>query len=358
MKIVEIINELNSRAGAEVFFFNLCTAISKSANQLYVIVLFDDIDKSFKELATLDNVRFFSLHKKRGLDLAAAKRLRDLIVQIQPDIIHSHLDVTLTYFFAFGFKKRSWTLVHTVHNIAEKEASKLLRYIRNVFTKKRQLYFVGISDIISQTILDYYHDPIVATIYNGIPLKDSLPPMKIIYDFVCVARFSYQKNHFLLFNAFNTFWKKHKRATLLCIGDGELKEDLKNYLHTLDCYNSVTIHDSVDNVYPFLCSSRTFVLSSLYEGNPISILEALDVGLPIVAPRVGGIPDIVEDNENGILYAPNDLLGLVQALEQCYENNEFLLKTKEHNHKKVERFDINNVANDYLLFFAELKRGG
>ena len=187
---------------------------------------------------------------------------------------------------------------------------------------------------------------------SGLCLAAIMPMIKEKeYDFICVARFSKLKNHHLLLEAFDLFWKKNQKAKLICVGGGELKDEIKTYLETLDCKNNVFLNDPVDDVYPFLYNSSCFVLSSIYEGNPISILEAFDAGLPIIAPNVGGIPDVVKDKENGVLFEVGSVKGLVDAFTTIYNNSNMLEQISLNNKIKSKQFGIENVSNEYYKLF-------
>lgn len=69
--------------------------------------------------------------------------------------------------------------------------------------------------------------------------------------------------------------------------------------------NEISFCGLQGNVYPFLQSADCFILPSLYEGMPITLVEAMGCGLPIIASAVGGVPDMIENGKSGILISPN-----------------------------------------------------
>lgn len=363
IRVVEIINEMSSRGGAEVFFCDLCKELLKNSNvELFIVILHSNVDSSFSDFISDNSDRVFIMNKKKGIDLKTSFLFKKLMNHIKPDIINSHLDVIFTYFFAFGFKKKKWRIVHTVHNIANRETPFFGRLFRKVYLKIGMLEHIGISDSITNSIKIAFPNAPVTTIYNGINFcegnqcfKNEISDKK--YSFICVARFSEQKNHKLLLNAFNSFYLKHNEATILCLGDGHLKNAIKEKKRLLECKNNFVIHDAVADVYPFLLSSKCFVLSSVYEGNPISILEAMSVGLPIVAPHVGGIPDVVENGENGFLFEPNNEKELVACLEKAYESKD-LERMRKNNIEKSKKYSIKTTCNLYVDAFFRINDGG
>ena len=94
-----------------------------------------------------------------------------------------------------------------------------------------------------------------------------------------------------------------------------------------------------------------FVLGSLYEGNPITILEAMSVGLPIIAPNVGGIPDVVVDKKNGFLYEVNDSDGLIKCLDKITLDKTQLDEMSKQNMQKSQQFSIETCSKKYLNLF-------
>ena len=352
MKIVEIIPDLRKRAGAEVFFESLVVALTENPKlEIVVITIWDLIDESFKSLMTNPRIKFYSCGKiKKGIDFKAVKKFRCILLKEKPDIIHTHRSVTLTYYLAFRFKRCGWRYFHTVHNIAEKEAGKYEIFLRRIYVKKGIINHIGISDTISKTIEHIYKFPATATIYNGIKIP-KLPPCEKIFDFICVARFSKQKNHKLLLEAFKEVTISHPNATLMLVGDGELKIECEALVANFKMKN-VIFYGSSPNAIELMNKSRFFILTSLYEGNPISILEALSLGLPIIAPEVGGVPDVVKNKINGLLFKRNDISEVVSIMNTLLDEQNIERQISKNNNLCKLNYSIEKCAKDYCdLFF-------
>lgn len=355
MKIFEIIPDLRKRAGAEVFFESLCLELIKHEDiELHVVTIWDLVDASFQKFLNNPRIKYHCCGKiKPGLGRKAAKNLRKILNEEKPDIVHTHRSVCLSYFQAFRFKKQPWKYVHTVHNVAEKEAGFYERFLRKIYVKKQLIYHVGISDSISKSISNIYKKTPAKTIYNGIILDKLDEKKEKKYDLICVARFSKQKNHMLLLKAFNIIQRKYSTLTLLLVGEGELMESAKEYVEISKLKN-VIFYGQTDDVKSLMAESRVFVLSSLYEGNPISILEAMNYGLPIVAPCVGGIPDVVKNMRNGILFHVNKLEDFVKSLESLIENKELYDFLSKNNFNDIQKFSIKFCGEKYFDFFKTI----
>ena len=353
MTIVEIIPNLNWRAGAEVFCTALSTELSLKGNTVYLIVLNNGINHSYISSLNKSGVRLIFMSKKSKFDFGCYRRLKKTIIDINPDIVHTHLNSIVTYLLSFFFKKAKWKVFHTIHNIAKKESSGISLLIRKIAVKKGLVEMVGISTIISKTIKATYgvNSP---TIYNGISIKNGTNKTNVQYDLICPARFTEQKNHLLLIEAMKILVKeKGYNIKLLCLGDGELLTKCKNTAIEHNLSDNIIFGGAVDDVSKYLMESKVFVLSSLYEGNPISIIEAMNFGLPIVAPDVGGIPDIVVDRENGYLYKVNDLCGLADCITNLLNDAKELSTISVRNKTKAKEFSISRCADDYVHLFAE-----
>ncbi len=354
MKILEIIPDLRKRAGAEVFFNSLCNELSlRPELEIVVVIIWNLIDESFKTLTRNPRIKFYCCGKeKSGLGFKSAKKLKEIVLLEKPDVIHTHRSVALSYFLAFGFKKHNWKYFHTVHNIAQKEAGKYEICLRKTFVKKGIVEHVGISNEISKSILKIYKKDPAATIYNGIELP-TIACAKKKYDFICVARFSKQKNHLLLLRAFDKFVKKHNSASLILVGEGELEDECKKYVANCNITSNVIFYGSTDNVFDLMSESNCFVLSSLYEGNPISILEAMALGLPIIAPSIGGIPDVLSDKENGLLFPVSNEHQLLECMEDLYTNKQLCKKISANNIEKSKLFSMKKCSQEYIELFSK-----
>lgn len=355
MKIAEIIPDLRKRAGAEVFFESLVIALTSNPElEIVVITIWDLIDESFKSLMNNPRIKFYSCGKtKKGIDFKATKRFRCILVKENPDVIHTHRSVALTYFLAFRFKRQSWSYFHTVHNIAEKEAGKYEIFLRKIYVKKRIINHIGISNTISRTIEHIYKFPAITTIYNGIKMP-ILPANEKIFDFICVARFSKQKNHKLLLEAFKEVVISHPDVTLLLVGDGELKKECEALASELKLKNVIFYGSSPDAI-ELINKSRFFILTSLYEGNPISILEALSLGLPIIAPRVGGVPDVVKNEINGLLFRKGDITEVVSIMNTLLDDQTIGSQISKNNNLEKYNYSIDKCAKEYCDLFLKSK---
>lgn len=146
-----------------------------------------------------------------------------------------------------------------------------------------------------------------ASAHNGVKTKG---------DWVIgiVGRLSEEKRHVDLIDAFKEISPLYPHARLLIVGDGYLRGKLERYADELAIRNKINFTGFVDTIAEYLEQMDIFVLPSRTEGSPISIMEAMVSGLPVISTKAGGIPEIVVDNETGLLVQPGQPQEIAKAI--------------------------------------------
>jgi glycosyltransferase involved in cell wall biosynthesis len=135
-----------------------------------------------------------------------------------------------------------------------------------------------------------------------------------------IARLTEQKAHRVLFDALSS---RPELASLhlLVVGDGELRDDLRRRAETLGLGGRVHFVGARRDLGNILGAIDMFVMPSLWEGLPLSLVLAMGAGLPVIASRVAGIPEIVTDNVSGLLVDPGDVPQLAKALVRVMQDD-------------------------------------
>ncbi|MBJ6488818.1 glycosyltransferase, partial [Enterobacter cloacae] len=172
--------------------------------------------------------------------------------------------------------------------------------------------------------------------------------------FVMVARFCEQKDHETLIKAFRNILPSKWHLSLLGGGDST---ETKNLVSKLNLDSSVEFIGEVSNVQDYLDKADVFMLISNYEGFPISIIEAMKTGLPVIASDVGGVCEAVIDKQNGYLIPRKDVDALRSRLEELIENPDLLIKFGKESRELYElNFTLNNMVDSYHQVFAEVNK--
>jgi len=139
---------------------------------------------------------------------------------------------------------------------------------------------------------------------------------------VSVSRLVDDKDPMNLVEAFALVLREVPKARLTLVGDGPLRPQVEARLAALGLGHAVDIITGCGEVRPHLAQADVFALASRREGSPNAILEAMASGLPVVASRTGGIPDLVEHERTGFLTEPANPVGLSKALARLLTDRE------------------------------------
>lgn len=135
-----------------------------------------------------------------------------------------------------------------------------------------------------------------------------------------VGRLVPGKGQHLLLQTLALCRQNGKNLKVLFVGDGPSRIELENLSRRLQIETAVIFAGHQTDTRPFLAAMDLFALPSLNEGLPLSLLEAMALGLPIIAARSGGIPELIADGKTGLLVPPNDVHALAQRLNFLLEN--------------------------------------
>ncbi len=350
MKIMQVIPYF-CFGGAEIMCENLTYAQKALGHEVIVVSLYSDRTPIAQRMEK-NGVQIEYLDKKKGLDLSMVPKLRKLMGREKPDVVHTHLDV-IKYAVAAAKLSGVKTCVHTVHNVAEKEAEgKLQKIVNGTYFRLGWSVPVALSPEIQSSIAAFYglDQEKIPVAYNGIDLSRCIP--KTDYSLgqtvtiVHVGRFNAQKNHVMLLRAFKTLSQQDPRCRLKLVGDGELRPDIEMLAKAMDLSHRVEFCGAQSNVYPHLHNADLFVLPSVYEGNPMTIIEAMGTGLPIVATAVGGVPDMLKNGSDGLLI-PCEEAALVSALKTLLSDGGLRLKLGINARVNSHRFSAKTMAETY-----------
>ncbi len=243
----------------------------------------------------------------------------------------------------------------------------LIYVLANYFTIQRKFILhsdkvIAVSNIVKRAVLDetFVPENKVVVIYNGIDDSDfSLNrenrldgKIQIIY----VGRVIKSKGLFVLIKAIKNMG--HKDFVLKIVGDGDDLEKLKAYVvksGLVECVKFIG-RISYQDVRKELFDSDIFVLPSLrVEGFPMTLVEAMFAGLSVIASRMGGISDAIDDKSTGLLIKPNDVKDLREKLEYLLANKEQRLFFGRNARLKAEKeFSIDTMLDKYEKVFEEI----
>jgi glycosyltransferase involved in cell wall biosynthesis len=157
-----------------------------------------------------------------------------------------------------------------------------------------------------------------------------------------------------LLRAFATVVRDIPHAELAIAGDGPLRQELEAFTRKLNLTECVNFVGALPDTPKFLSELDIFVLSSLSEGMPISLLEAMAAGLPIVSTRAGGVDEVAIEGQNAFLAEPADVEGLAQAMIKMAKRADLAEMGALGREKVKTGFRIENSWAEYHKLFLSL----
>ena len=174
---------------------------------------------------------------------------------------------------------------------------------------------------------------------------------------VNVGRLHFQKNQFLLMDAFSKVVKRHPDYILRIYGEGELRADLENHIKELNLENHIFLMGSISNILEVEKDNAFFVLTSDFEGMPNALIEAMALGMPVISTDCpcGGPKELITNNENGILVPTRNVEALIIAMEDLIEHPDKAELLGENASKIRNLLDEKIILQQWLEFCEGVK---
>ena len=157
-----------------------------------------------------------------------------------------------------------------------------------------------------------------------------------------IARLSDVKGHTYLLQAMPGVLKSFPSTKLLIVGQGKMQECLVKEVEALGIKDNVLFLPKAENTRDVLAAMDIFVMPSLQEGLGLALMEAMAQGLAVIGSAVGGIPTLIQDNQNGLLVAPADVAGLVAAILKLLNDS----KLRQDLGKNARQFIMDNFSQE------------
>lgn len=368
MIIVQLITTLGY-GGAEKICIELSNSLAEEVEveKIYLISLFDLTPNDRPRASINSKVELITLGKKKGLDYVIFIKLKQLLKKINPDIIHTHL-TGLFYTFPYILGKMKGKVIHTVHNLPSKDVSKPYQIIHRYLFRRNLVRPIGISPEIVTSIAQFYNIGLPTLIenfttrpqrsdnYNFVKTEiDNYRKDSFTKIFVNIARINPQKNQKTLIDVFKSL--KDENVVLLIIGGaGEAFEQLAIELKSLaGKTDNVYLLGNKENVADYMYNADVYILSSLFEGLPVSLLEGLAVGLTPLSTPVGGVPSVVTD-DIGFLAKDANKGSLIESIKEYLNTDPETLSKLRENGKKLfnDKYGIASGVKKYLDVYKNL----
>jgi glycosyltransferase involved in cell wall biosynthesis len=298
--ILIVVDTLKIGGGSDKFAAILGSELHEQGYNISYLTLMDGNPKySFKgDYHTLNETNIYGNNLKRGLDLLRYPRqIKSICEDLKVDTIISAGDPAnfqaIMSRFLFGSRVR---LIITQHMNPEIFLDSPLKFRLIKFFYPRADEVVCVSREVERIFNSDYGISNTRTIYNMMDIEKNIKlssqelheNYKELFEgnnfnFINMGRLDRQKGQWFLIRSFRRVVDKYKDARLFILGEGDLRGELEDLIQKLDLNENVFLLGGQENVFPFLKNSDCFVFTSLWEGLPLSLIEALSVNLPVIS---------------------------------------------------------------------------
>ena len=327
----------------------------------------EPLDTLFKATARSHGIQVETVYEKAAWDRAVCPQLRSLANDIHPDVIQTHAVKShflsrlsglpgLAPWVAFhhGYTSSN-TRTHLYNQLDRWSLRAATRVLTVCVPFRDQLIKRGVA----ATRIDIIHNAIMPTwgraarhyeTSRNLKEKLGIPAFRKIV--LIVGRLSREKDHLTLLDAFRRI-PKQLEPHLIIVGEGPERSRITKKITDSALGDCVTITGQQDSAEAYYGIADVAVLSSLSEGSPNALLEAMASGVPTVATRVGGIPEIVEHGESAFLVNTRDPVSLSDAITRLLADQSLSDRMSQCAAERVEKYHAPQVRTRRL---AEIYR--
>ncbi|MWG36321.1 glycosyltransferase [Halomarina oriensis] len=319
----------------------------------------DDLEADFRAAgATTVNLEVGSV-----VDLRALNRARRTIARYDLDVLHAHLPHAMVVARLAGRAAGVDAVVSTHHNVL---ASADYRSISTLERATRPLdsHEVAVSEAVRESQATVFDRPPWSVVYNGIDVagfrdavRSATPPSLPGDDgagptFLNVGRYDPQKGQKYLVEAMSSVVRERPDARAVVVGHGAEQAALERLVRARDLTESVHVTGKVDDVHGYYAAADVYVMPSLFEGLPLTALEAMAAELPVVGTRVPGVEEVLTDGV-GRLVPARSPERLAAAMLSLADEDLSAAGARAYDHVE-RRFDIQTLVDAHERLYERL----
>ena len=298
------------------------------------------------DLAARDSRIALELIPERGaFDPGVLRLLRELVARVRPDVLQTH--AVKSHFLARAaglYRYTPWVAFHHGYTRPTVKASAYNQIDRWSLRKPDRI--LTVSRPFRDQLVDFGARPErIEIVHNAIPAKwgedawgaDSGGGGEVAAGkniILIVGRLSSEKDHLTLLDAVHRL-PAGTNPHLVIVGEGPERPRIEEKIRALGMTDRVTLTGHLSSAAPWYNVAAVAVLSSLSEGSPNALLEAMATNVPAVATAVGGIPEIVAHEESALLVKPGDAAGMSAAIERILTQPELAARLKANSRKLI-----------------------
>lgn len=344
--------------GTENVVLQLCEILETKVKKIIVCSCGGVNTEKLKEMG----IKHYTIPDIEGKSLPTmietVKILKEVVKKEKISVIHTHHRMAAFYVYMTGLYKKC-VFINTSHNTFENK-KKLTALAYN----KANLITCG--SMVKKNLVEYFEIPEnkVTVIHNAVkPFEAPIvidEKVKTLHDagkFVVgnIGRLSEQKGMEYYIKSIPLVIKKHSNIFFLIIGSGEDEEKLKELVHQLKIDEFVYFTGYRSDIQNLMSQLDLIVLSSLWEGLPLTPIEAFSVGKTIVATAVDGTVEVVKNESNGLLIEPKNVEKIAEKIDYIYENETLRKEFEKEAYKTyIEEFSFEVYGERIIDYYKKL----
>jgi glycosyltransferase involved in cell wall biosynthesis len=357
MRIVQVVRSLE-RGGLERLAIDLAVAQKQRGHCVAVYVVYKHEPALLRE-AEQAGIRIVQFNKAAGFSIRVLWEMARQLRRDRTSVVHTHNELVHTYGAIAARLAGIPCILNTIHGT---KGPRLNRNYRALLPWTDAVVAVS-GETAAQFSTErarYSHK--FHVVRNGIPVakftaisaqpSSQWPRIRI----GTVARLVDIKDQVTLIRAFCIVRKNYPAAELHFLGDGPLRQRLELLATQLEIGRSIEFHGASPDVARFLSGLDLFALSSLSEGLPIAILEAMAAGLPIVSTRVGGISEVATEHAVAAYCPPGNPEALADAMQSILEPQRMKAMGRAGQNIARESFTVEAMCDGYEALYQEFLR--
>jgi len=313
-------------------------------------------------------ILFFAPWRELKVFFKLFAQIRKLKKQFPNLIVHTHSTKAGHLGRWAAFFARVKRRVHTIHGYVFHKNQNFfvwfVAYFLELFTSLITTHFVCVSSADVKTGIRLFpffsskHSIIRAAVdwkqfYQPARQATPFPQKTNPFIFGTVACFKKQKNLFDLLTAFKQVHERYNHARLELIGDGVLRPAIETWIKKNNLEKKIVLHGWQEKVAPIMLNWHAFVLSSLWEGLPCTIVEARLLKLPVISYNTGGIHDVIIHGENGFLYEQKNLRGLTAGMLSVMQDKNLFCKLQKFQ-EDLSDFNCKQMVQQHIELYQQL----
>lgn len=315
------------------------------------------------------NIPVFCLDQRRHFDPRVVIKLARLLRERSPDLVHMHLPYAAIVGRMAARLSGVKATIYTEHNVFDR-----YNWLTALAHKKTLSWndaVICVAEAVRSSVMGNCHpgpSTRVVTIHNGFNWQDischDYNPAAVRSEFgipdehaivAQVASFTPKKRHQDLLSAAKSVLDKQPQTTFLLVGQGPLFNQTKEAAQTLGILDHMVFTGTRNDALRLMAASDVVTLSSEFEALPVCILEAMALERPVVATRVGGVPEVIINGGNGILVEPKNSTQLAEGILSLLRSPELRSRLGRQARKTIrQQFDLRNMVARVEAMYDEV----